>query len=174
MVFEVGQHISILDENLEGEIIALDQQLSKALVVVDGFEYWYNFDKLIENQTINYSNLAPQNVPEIEKQEFSESIHQKNYDKKLRGFAYKIDLHFHQISLYDHYSAHKKKQLQLEKFEDAMHFCLKHKYRKLEVVHGKGTGVLKAEIHSRLNAYAGIRFHDTPSSCGGSTDILFF
>ena len=59
---------------------------------------------------------------------------------------------------------------------------MRNKLKRIVIIHGKGEGVLKSEIHlylTRLNSEQGVRldFHDAPYheyGMGGATEVLFY
>lgn len=50
--------------------------------------------------------------------------------------------------------------------------AIQHKLSSIEIIHGKGKGVLKAEVHHLLSLYDEVKFH-VMGRDGGSTEVWF-
>ena len=65
-------------------------------------------------------------------------------------------------------------ETQLEKCENIIHKALKAKIHKLVIIHGKGQGVLRNEVHNLLYSFR-LDFKDSDYMrySGGATDVFF-
>jgi dsDNA-specific endonuclease/ATPase MutS2 len=71
-------------------------------------------------------------------------------------------------------SNHEIVSLQLQKCEDVIHNALKAKIRKLVIIHGKGQGVLRQEVHQLLQSFRlDYKDADYLKYSGGATDVFF-
>jgi hypothetical protein len=95
--------------------------------------------------------------------------------KSKSNLTWEIDIHIENIK--DDFFAmsnHEIVSLQLQKCEDVIHNALKAKIRKLVIIHGKGQGVLRQEVHQLLQSFRlDYKDADYLKYSGGATDVFF-
>ena len=109
------------------------------------------------------------------KEEFEERTRQGKVDfaPNYHSEAYSIDLHIETLnpSLQTN-RAERIFDFQMKAFESYLRKSIKEKKASIRVIHGKGTGVLKAEIESILKFHPKV-FQTFPIHDGGGIEILF-
>lgn len=96
-----------------------------------------------------------------------------DFSPNYRSEAYSIDLHIETLN--PNLNSSRPERIfdfQMKAFESYLRKSIKEKKKSIRVIHGKGTGVLKAEIESILkfhpNVFQTFSIHD-----GGGVEILF-
>lgn len=131
--------------------------------------------------------LAPSsNVEIVSEQELAKSLnkHKEAFQERTRrdkevfapnyhSEAYSIDLHIETLnpSLQTN-RAERIFDFQMKAFESYLRKSIKEKKQSIRVIHGKGTGVLKAEIESILKFHPKV-LQTFPIHDGGGVEILF-
>ena len=103
---------------------------------------------------------------EFKEEELSQKLGKESIEKS-------IDLHIEKLNK-NLVSAIPERivDFQLKSFENYLDAAIAHKLRVATIIHGKGTGVLKASIHTLLSSADEVsHFHLINS--GGATDVYF-
>lgn len=179
MSLKVGDKVSVLHDTIRGEVTAL---LQEGVVIVDedGFERRYELQELAFEQSSDYNfdeELTERAIQSKlkdslkERQGKSTKYTQKNY----------IDLHIEEL-VDDHrlFTNFEIVQVQMEACKRFIRKALDSKTNKLYIIHGKGEGVLKSEVHAflmKLRSENGVslEFHDGPYhefGMGGATEVI--
>lgn len=128
-------------------------------------------DKEIIEQT-----LRPEDMTRLKSiKEFKQPQKKSIAKQRIKDLTREIDLHIEE--LVDSHSGMTNAQIlniQLERFEREMEYCLSNGIKKLIAIHGVGNGKLKQEIILILKSIDGISYHDAPyKNYGfGATEIL--
>ena len=169
---KVGDQVLYKDE-VGGGVIT---QLSKDLAFVEeesGFGDWFSLSELIVKEEISIQ--APTNS-EVQVKEsgsvFSSKPHSKNHISKLE-----VDLHLDVFMNNTRgLTNHEKVQLQLKEAKAALYKARKEKFRYLHLIHGKGSGKLRQDLHEWLNHQDIVDFYDIDISGNrsGVTEVRLF
>ncbi len=128
-------------------------------------------DKQIIEQTLNHEDLT--RLKAIK--EFKQPVKNSVAKQKIKDLTREIDLHIEEIvDSYKNLTNSQILNLQTERFEREMEYCLSNGIRKLIVIHGVGNGKLKQEIASILKSIDGVTYYDASyKNYGfGATEIL--
>ena len=163
-MFIKGDQVSVLDEDVNGVVIAVNSQ-NVTIETTDGFVMTYFVNELLKVN--NSSNLMESikriNVGEIAKEKEipkPRSFVKEKKDKREIP-APEFDLHIEKLvpnkrgmSNYDILT------LQAETAKRHIEFAIKNRIPKIVFIHGVGEGVLKSELDFLLGRYDNIAFQD--------------
>lgn len=173
MKFQLGNRVKVLDENSQGVIT---QILNEVIIVeVDGFEFKYRKNELVKVDDLdtdltkmynshipNSSHIKDEDKPKIVKQDQKENaielgkVRGKRNAKNLLEF----DLHIHDLLVqHNHMTAGEMLNYQLDYAVNCLEESIKNKEQAVVFIHGIGKGVLKVELHRIFKAY-GLDYHD--------------
>jgi DNA-nicking Smr family endonuclease len=171
---KVGDKVSVIAETISGCIIKMSD--SEILIEdLDGFHRKYNINELVVQEG-NY-NLAEETLSK----EIQKKIKlQVSSDQALKH--YEIDLHIEElIETHQHLTNHEILSKQMTACRSFIQKALENNSNKVVLIHGKGEGVLKAEIHLYLNKLRNLngillQYHEAPYArygMGGATEVIF-
>lgn len=142
MKFKIGDLVKPIDAAIEGKVIGIDK--SKILVLLnDGFEEYY-FERDLVHKTMDIYSEIKSKDPHLQ-------IIIEEY--KIESVDLHFDaLHFKQYNVQPHEVLSK----QLILLQEAMFEAQKNKINQLDIIHGKGEGVLKNEVIKILSKYKNI------------------
>ena len=128
-------------------------------------------DKEVISQTLNQEDIT--RLKSIK--EFKQPLKNSVAKQRIKDLTKEIDLHIEE--LIDSHSGLTNAQIlniQLERFEKEMEYCLSNGIKKFIVIHGVGNGKLKQEIRAILKSIDGISHHDASYKHYGfgATEIL--
>ena len=176
---KVGDKVSVLDENISGEIIAIIGD-DVTIIDVDGFEIQYTKKELItENNEVSDFDLTPHNLSEIisEKQS-KKNVNSRRIKSKERNLPpMEVDLHIHQLTSttrgMDNYDM---LTLQLDTAKRQLEFAISKRIQRIVFIHGVGDGRLRADLEFLLNRYDNLKFYDADyQKYGvGATEVYIF
>ena len=165
-----GDKVKLIDD--VGEFTVQSIQ-GKSAVVIDehGFEDVLPINQLMPVRPFNVSEATPK------KQDVSHAPIKSKPARKKQKRKLEIDLHAgvllgstsgltnHQIVL-----------LQLDEAEKGIRQARKDGYTHVVLIHGKGKGKLRADLHQRLNKIERIEFYDAEYRLysSGATEIKFY
>lgn len=167
MKFKVGDRVLFKKEDLKGEVTKINSAYKLTILTSDGFEV----------------NVSVKDLVRIEKgtdtaSSYGDFFHQKDSDKKASKSirkqrsqtVLKVDLHIELLTSNYHYMDNFEiVQLQLNECYEKLQYAMNSKITKVEIVHGVGEGVLRAEVHQILRNYK-LRYY--LSKNGGSTEVM--
>ena len=163
-MFNKGDQVSVLDEDVNGVVIAIkDKQVT--IETTDGFVMTYFVNELIKVN--NSSNLMDSikriNIDEVAKEKEitkPRSFVKERKDKREIPTP-EFDLHIEKLvpnkrgmSNYDILT------LQAETAKRHIEFAIKNRIPKIVFIHGVGEGILKSELDFLLGRYDNIAFQD--------------
>ena len=171
-VVKIGDQVLYKDEVGGGVITELSN--SQAFVEEEsGFGDWFTLTELILKEEIHVDIVSQR---EIEIKEgsgkFSSKPHSKNHLSRLE-----VDLHLE--AFLDNargLSNHDKVELQLKEARKAFAKAKREKFKYLQLIHGKGSGKLRQELHIWLNHQDVVDFYDIDISGNrsGVTEVRLF
>lgn len=169
----VGDLVDFLDSNGGGEVLSINNNVVVVLTR-DGFEEEHSIDKLVKvNHTLNKTlkaSYVPEGFKKVSKKAEKDSIF-----KSKNKLIWEIDIHIENlVDNYYHLSNYEIVNYQLEKCEEILHKALQSKIHKLVIIHGKGQGILRKEVHHLLYSFR-LDFKDSDylRYSGGATDVFF-
>lgn len=173
---KVGDQVSVIQETISGKIIEIDADLCK-IEDQDGFERLYKISEL--------ALVAKSTDYKIDDYALSKDIQEKikaqHTEKPLRSFE--IDLHIEELlDSHSNMTNHEILTKQMTACRGFVQNAIAKGTKKIVLIHGKGEGVLKSEIHLFLNKLhslngVGLEYHDASYSeygMGGATEVIFY
>jgi len=167
MEFKLGDKILFKTENLKGEIVRINSEYKVTVHTEDGFDVLAYIKDLVKIEINTDKDIA-----------YGNYFHQKDSDNKSgnsfkrdkSATVLKIDLHIELLSVsYQYLDNFEIVQIQLNECHLRIEKALHSNYEKLIIVHGIGTGRLKAEVHKLLRNY-NLRFY--LSKDAGATEVM--
>jgi len=182
--FKVGDAVSVLNETIRGKITSVGSKKSK-IEDEDGFTREYLNSVLVHSKSSTTYKLGDDKLDK----EIQNKLNPQQKNKKVSSssskseLAFEIDLHYESLteslSIKSNFEILQK---QLTACRSFVQKSLSKKLKRIVIIHGKGEGVLKSEIHiylTRLGSERGIKldFHDAPYheyGMGGATEVIFY
>lgn len=162
--FELGDKVSVLDEDINGVVLKIDQD-KVTFETSDGFEMTYLAKELVKISSTNeISKFSTHH--EILKSKQEKEINNKpkpTAEKKSKKevFTLEVDLHIEKLvpsikglNNYDILT------IQLDNAKRQIDFAIRNRIPKIVLIHGVGEGVLKSELEFFLKRYENITFQD--------------
>jgi dsDNA-specific endonuclease/ATPase MutS2 len=144
--FKKGDFVSVIDNNIQGEIISVHGNRI-TIKDSDGFPYYCNANQIILRKPLNV--IIPK---EIEKDKTSINI--KAIKKHKKPKFLEVDLHIHQITYsVKNMTNHQMLQYQISYAKQKIEYAIINRIPKVILIHGKGKGVLKKELIKMLKDY---------------------
>ena len=169
----IGDKIKFLDSEGGGEVISILGNLY-IILTNEGFEEKHLINTIIKVNESLEKSLKTTNIPNDFKKK-TKKVQTNSIFKSKTPLIWEIDIHIENlIDNIHHMNNHEIVNYQLDKCEDIIHKALKAKIHKLVIIHGKGQGVLRQEVHNLLNSYQ-LDFKDSDYMrySGGATDVFF-
>lgn len=179
--FKIGDMVAVLHDTIKGKIV----ELSTASVKMedeDGFIRTYPHSKIvlqqskkdykIESKIINKDTITIKPI-----------LARNTIIKNEAAIPTEIDLHIEELMDYTtHLANFEIVQIQMTACRAFVLNAVAARLKKIVVIHGKGEGVLKSEIHHYLDRLANnkgisLDYHDAPYNqygMGGATTISFY
>lgn len=162
--FQIGQVIQVLDDNIDGKVIAILKEKQVKIETTDGFELIFNENELIlvekEAVKINFGANIKQVLAEKEGNTKRKSQLTQLSKKEIPVFE--VDLHLEKIisGRNQNLSNFDKLNIQLEEAKRAMDFAIAKRFQRVILIHGVGEGVLKSELEYLLKRYENISIQE--------------
>ena len=163
-MFNIGDHVSVLDEAVDGVVRLVDQDRI-TIETSEGFTMTYFVKELINNHKSSglYKSTESVDLNKILKEKEIPKARSFVKEKKTKGEIPppEFDLHieklvknFRGMSNYDILT------LQSETAKRHIEFAIRNRIPKIVFIHGVGEGVLKSELDFMLGRYENIDFKD--------------
>lgn len=176
--FTIGQSVQVLDDDLEGVVIAVDMPYI-TIETRDGFVIRFRESEIIPSishtirkQLINVSrDRGLEKEPEIKRQQSRVKPKERNLPPM------EVDLHIDKlVKSYKHMTNYDILTLQMDTAERQLNFAISKRIPKMVFIHGVGEGVLKEELYYLLNKYEGIKFYsaDYQRYGAGATEVYIY
>ncbi len=179
MTLNIGDSVSVLDEDLKGIIINIDGN-TITIETADGFELEFYTKELIkvETDTELRSNT-------FSNSSFQEVVSQKEIPKKKSGKVkpkerfepiFEVDLHIHQLTKSTRgMTNHDMLTLQLDTAKRQLEMAIHKRFQKIVFIHGKGEGVLKLELDYLFSRY-NVKFYEAnfQKYGSGATEVYIY
>ena len=176
---KIGDNVSVLDEDISGEIIAMDGD-KIIFLDTDGFECQYAKNEIVViSRGLSDYDFVPNNISEIlsEKQSKKKKKIVKVKPKDRNQPPMEVDLHIHQLTSstrgMDNFDM---LTLQLDTAKRQLDFAFSKRIQRIVFIHGVGEGVLRTELEFLLKKYDNIKFYDADyQKYGvGATEVYIF
>ena len=169
----IGDNIKFLDSEGGGKVISI---LGNSYIILtnEGFEEEHSINAIIKVNKDLEKSLKKTYVPYGFKK-LNKKVQKDSIFKSKTPLVWEIDIHienlldnFYQMNNYEIVN------YQLDKCENIIHKALKAKIHKLIIIHGKGQGILRKEVHNLLHSFR-LDFKDSDYMrySGGATDVFF-
>ncbi len=179
MTFLKGERVSVLDEDFEGVVIAVDKDRI-TIETTDGFEMTYFVNQLIKYHNSNElrKSIGSVNFNTIKKEKEVERTRSFVKERKNKGEIPPPDFDLHIEKLVKNHrsmSNYDILTLQLETAKRHLDFAVRNRIPKIILIHGVGEGTLKSELDYLLGRYEGIDFREASyQKYGqGATEVIF-
>lgn len=159
--FQLGDTVSVLDDDLRGQVVEINNSIK--VLLNDGFEMEFSPNELVLESSLSSFDDSLTPSSEIIENKESGSQKKKSTPRPKRGEQTEmvIDLHIEKLvkrtknmSSYDILT----KQLDTAKYHIEM--ALRKRIQKLVLIHGVGEGVLRADLESLIRRYDHLRYSD--------------
>ena len=167
MQFAIGDKVLFKKDDLKGEIIRVNSIYKVTVLTDDGFEMNISIKDLVKveagtDKVISYGEIL------FSKDKTSRSL--KSQKQERSQTILKIDLHIELLTdNFQYMDNFDIVQIQLDVCQKKIEKALNSNYQKIIIVHGIGTGVLKAEVHKLLDHYQ-LRYY--LSKDAGTTEVM--
>ena len=169
----IGDKIKFLDSKGGGEVLSFSGY-NYLILTDEGFEENHSLDSIIKVDVTIEKTLKSTHVPDGFKK-LTKKVKKDSIYKSKSPLIWEIDIHIENLlDNFYHMSNYEIVNYQLEKCENIIHKALKAKIHKLVIIHGKGQGVLRKEVHHLLYSFR-LDFKDADymKYSGGATDVFF-
>lgn len=145
-----GDRISLIDDDMKGTVTVVKGDMV-TFVDEHGFTHEYPKNKVVFQNPELYEGKP------VVKKEVPTTKKSKKHQQTLKV----LDLHFENlVSNPAEHNAFERLLIQKEKLEEAMAYCRQNQFKKLEIIHGIGDGVLQHMVFDYLRGQTGIDFED--------------
>jgi hypothetical protein len=159
MQFTVGQAVQALDDNLEGVIIEINENVI-TVESSDGFSVRFRESELIPHQTMDPRLLHISESVLKDKEAPAKKNAPKVKSKERNRPPMEVDLHIHQLTNLKGMSNYDMLTLQLDTAERQLKFAIAKRIPKVVFIHGVGKGVLRAELEYLFGRYDQVKYYD--------------
>ncbi|UKN02368.1 Smr/MutS family protein [Paracrocinitomix mangrovi] len=173
---KLGDKVAVVNDTIKGKVI----QVSTDEIVIEdehGFERTYHPTELV----ISKGNYKFGN-DQLYNKELNDKIKAQINEHKRSLSHFEVDLHIEElVDSHSHMTNHEILMKQMGVCKSFVQKSLDSNTKRIVLIHGKGEGVLKAEIHAFLNKLRylheiGLEYHDASYSeygMGGATEVIF-
>jgi dsDNA-specific endonuclease/ATPase MutS2 len=172
-MFKVGDRV-VFKDDVGGGVVSEISNGSIYVLTEDDFGDWFKPEELLlaDDKQINEDAGNPSVPTKVESLSYSSKPHSKNHEK-----AYEVDLHLHNLienSL--NMTNHEKVIIQLNAAKNAYQKAKAKRFKYLKLIHGKGSGKLRSELHQWLRSIQVLDFYDIDISGNqsGVTEVRMF
>lgn len=159
--FQIGDRVQLLDEPLEGRVIAINDT-TITFLSSDGFELEVAPADLIRLPDNAAREHLTGTVNPSLKEGDSPKRNNPNLFRKKKGQTPPVVVDLHAEKLFPKKNfpdAYEMLDRQIEEARRMLEFALRKRIQYLVFIHGVGTGVLKAELETLLRRYPEISFN---------------
>ena len=182
MKIEVGHKVKFINEDLEGEIIAIVSSDKVVVSSSDGFDHTVSLTDIIVvggdnqvNYTVSETKLSAKIASKLNDVGSSKFLNRyTNSSKYQLGRVVEVDLHLEELvefpSKLDDWQ---KLHTQMQHVKNCLGAATAKRIKRLVFIHGIGTGVLKTELHNYLSGFENVEFKqgDFNTYGSGATEV---
>lgn len=175
-MMKIGDKVEVIDEALSGIVMEMDGE-TVTFETLDGFPVKYQKSELVlaeEEFEVDYDEITESR--EKEERQLQKKQRQKSQKKEERK-PLEVDLHINHLQgNVDKLSNFEILNIQLDTARGQLEFAIEKKIQRVVFIHGKGQGVLRAELETMLGRYDNIKFYDADlQKYGvGATEVYVF
>ncbi|RMB64065.1 DNA mismatch repair protein MutS [Dokdonia sinensis] len=159
MQFTIGQAVMALDDDLEGEVVAIDDEYV-SVESSDGFIVRFRESELIPLKRLDKSVLSVPSSIVAQKEMPKRNATTRVKPKERNLPPMEVDLHIHQLTNQRGMSNYDMLTLQTETAERQLKFAISKRIQKVVFIHGVGKGVLRAELEYLFGRYDNVKYYD--------------
>ena len=168
----IGDEIKFLDSEGGGKVISI---LGNSYIILtnEGFEEKHSINTIIKVDDELEKSLKSTYIPDGFRK-LTSRVEKNSIFKSKTQLVWEIDIHIENLlDNFYHMSNYEIVNYQLDKCENIIHKALKANVHKLVIIHGKGQGVLRKEVHNLLYSFR-LDFKDSDyiRYSGGATDVF--
>ena len=178
MIFQIGDKVSVLDDDISGVIVEITNDIVD-VETSDGFVLEFKSKELIKSKSFSKDIFSGNGIQDVIKQKElplkKRSLKRKPKERHLPTME--IDLHIHKlIDSEKHMTSYDKLTLQLDTAKRQLEFAIRKRIQKLVFIHGVGEGVLKMELETLFRRYDNVKYYaaDLQKYGHGATEVYVF
>lgn len=176
--FKIGQSIQVLDDDLEGVVVAIDLPYV-TIETRDGFVIRFRESEIIPSisHAIREQLIDVSRAKGLEKEPEMKRKKGRVKPKERNLPPMEVDLHIDKlVKSYKHMTNYDILTLQIDTAERQLNFAISKRIPKMVFIHGVGEGVLKEELYYLLNKYDNIKFYsaDYQRYGAGATEVYIY
>jgi len=183
MKISIGHKVKFINEDLKGEIKAILSDKKVLVGCSDGFDHEVSINEILiigeDNEhmyIVDDVDISPSMKPIKQKKAGSGLLNRYMSSNKYKyERVIEVDLHLEQLvdfpeGLDDWHRLH----TQMQHVKNCLSAAMENNIRKIVFIHGKGTGVLKAELHHYLLDFENLAFKagDFQEYGVGATEVI--
>lgn len=180
-MFEIGDFIKAKDDAIEGKVLAVNTQAKTLTICHDDFEIDLHFHEVIKVGDANTIISLPKKFDLHQNQKSKKSVEIENKNAKiglkvLNSLEAEVDLHTQAILEHEsRITMDDIRAFQLLYLKRAVEICRSRKIKKLNIIHGKGEGVLRESVHEYIRGLEGASIAEAPvKRYGSGATALYF
>jgi len=176
--FSIGQSVSVLDENCDGIIVAIDIPYI-TIETSHGFIVRFRESEITPSisDDIKQRLIDVPNKIVIQKEGVPLKKNTRVKPKERNSAVIEVDLHIEKlVKSYKHMTNYEILTLQVNTAERQLLFAMSKRISKIIFIHGVGEGVLKEELYFLFNKYDGIKFYSAnyQKYGAGATEVYIY
>lgn len=175
--FYVGQKVSMIDENIDGVVTAVDGY-AISLETTDGFVMEVRENELVGISKLDLSGISQEVIDAFKKADLKPNKNIRKPKKKEKSIPpMEVDLHIHHlVKNQKGLSNHEMLNIQLDTARRQLEFAINKRIQKVVFIHGVGEGVLRTELEYLFSRYEQVKFYDADyQKYGlGATEVYIF
>ncbi|MDH7446846.1 DNA mismatch repair protein MutS [Aquimarina sp. 2201CG14-23] len=163
MMIKVGDKVSVLDEPIEGIVIAVVGN-EVTIASEDGFDMTFTMSELVIEKS---DSLIAPSYEEVQKNLQEKEVFKKKPKRPIQKPKERsippmeVDLHVHKlVKSTKGMTNHEMVMLQLDTAKRQLDFAINKRIPRVVFIHGVGQGVLKEELKYLFGRYDNIRISD--------------
>ena len=173
--------MAVLNDTIRGEVLSV-QNNQIVLLDQDGFERSYSLNEIVLSIDNEEYNIDFEKEEEQLRLKLRDVVNEAGPTVNNRSVRTVIDLHIEElVDDHRHMTNFEIVMTQMESCKRFIRNALNNDLRKVTIIHGKGSGVLKSEVYTFLDKLKRehdikLNYHDAPYTefgMGGATEVLF-
>lgn len=178
MKFQIGDKVSVLDDDISGIIVNIKSNLI-GIETSDGFVLEFQSEELIKNKSFSTEIFSNEGLEDVirQKEYLSRKTSIRKKPRERHQPAMEVDLHIHKLTDSEKgMTSYDKLTLQIETAKRQLEFAMQKRIQKIVFIHGVGEGVLKMELETLFRRYDNIKYYDADlQKYGyGATEVYIF